>query len=296
MIISASRRTDIPGLYAEWMLRRLRAGFCMVRHPFRPASARRVPLTPADVDAIVFWTKNPASMIPSLHEISGLGFQFHFLFTITGYPAAVEPELPPLEQRIDTFRRLADRIGPDGVVWRYDPIILSSRFDAEYHARTFAELACALHGRTSRVIVSLVDFYRKTARRLGALEAATGDSFARDPFAVPRLAELIGRMREVCDAEGIEMQSCCEDERLERLGVRPGKCIDDELILRLHGTRVPERKDPGQRPGCRCVASVDIGAADTCTHGCEYCYATVSADAARRRRSAHDPGSPFLAG
>ena len=294
MIISASRRTDIPAFYAEWFMNRIRAGWCEVPNPFRPSVATRVSLAPGDVDVIAFWSKNPAPMLPQLDELDARGFRYYFLYTLNDYPSDIEPGVPPLAERLEAFRPLAARVGPSRVVWRYDPIILSERMGAAWHLEAFSRLADALAGRCARVIISFLDFYRKTGRRLGRLEAAGGDRFLRDPFALPEFEAFVRDLAVAAARAGIRIQSCAEDARLRAAGIEPGKCIDDRLIQNLFGLSLPEGKDPGQRPACGCVRSKDIGVPDSCPHGCEYCYSTRSAAVADARWRAHDPRASAL--
>lgn len=294
MIVSASRRTDIPAFYAEWFLRRLREGWCHVANPFRPSSVSRVSLARADVDAFVFWTRNADPFGAALDEVESRGYPFCFLVTLNDYPPELEPRAPAWADRLAAFRRLADRIGPDRVAWRYDPILLSSRLDFDWHLKRFESLAAALRGATRRAIVSFADFYRKTERRLRAVERATGDPFVRDPFALPRFDRFVSGLCAAAADRGMGIQSCAEDERLAGYGLGPGKCLDNEWLGRALGVRVANRKDPGQRPACRCVAARDIGAMDSCPNGCAYCYATVSNATALARLARHDPANPLL--
>ncbi|HPU75793.1 MAG TPA: DUF1848 family protein, partial [Bacillota bacterium] len=157
MIISASRRTDIPAFYTKWFMNRIRQGSCVVVNPFNSSQRYCVDLAPDAVDAIVFWSKNPAPLIPHLGELDDMGYRYYFQLTICNYPRDIEQYLPPLPERIATAVELARRIGPRRVIWRYDPIIISSRTDAQFHRREFASLASALEGSTTRVVVSLMD-------------------------------------------------------------------------------------------------------------------------------------------
>ena len=294
MIISASRRTDIPAFYAEWFMNRVRAGWCEVPNPFRPSVATRISLAPEAVDAIAFWSKNPAPMLPRLDELDARGLRYYFLYTLNDYPAEIEPGVPPLSDRLEAFRALAGRVGPSRVVWRYDPIILSERMGAAWHLEAFSRLAGALAGRCERVIISFLDFYRKTARRLARVEADGGDRVLRDPFALPEFEAFARGLAVAAARAGLRVQSCAEDPRLLAAGIEPGKCIDDRLIQDLFGRVAPGAKDAGQRPACGCVRSKDIGVPDTCPHGCEYCYSTRSAAFADTRWRAHDPQAPAL--
>lgn len=295
MIVSCSRRTDIPSFYTEWLLGRIREGFCLVPNPMNRKVVARVSLDKSSVDAIVFWSKDPAPLLPHLGELDRRGLRYYFLFTVNDYPDMLEPNLAPLPERVETFKELARRIGPDRVVWRYDPIIFSNLTPASYHLGRFARLCEALAGATQRCITSVVDIYRKTRRGLAALYAHGLEAdFA--PEDNPDLPDLLRGMVEAAERFGITVQSCAEGERFSEWGVRPGKCIDDELIRRAFGIDAPSEKDRNQRPLCRCVVSRDIGMNDTCLRCCPYCYATRSVEAARRNFLLHDPSSPMLVG
>ncbi len=296
MIVSASRRTDIPAFYAEWFMNRVRAGFCRVVNPINPRIVSEVSLRPEDVDAIAFWSKNPAPLLPHLDELTSRGLRFFFLFTLNGYPPAVEPFMPPLERRLGVFLELAQLIGPERVVWRYDPIILSDRMNAGHHLTSFDRIADALEGATGRVIVSAVDFYRKTTRRLADVERETGERFCRTPEDDADFPALLSGLRDAAAAHGMDIRSCAESDAFARAGIAPGSCIDGDYIRRTFGIAVTGRTDPGQRPLCRCAISRDIGAPDSCLHGCAYCYSTRSHDAGLRRHDLHDPRTASLIG
>ena len=143
MIVSASRRTDIPNYYSDWFFNRLKAGYALVKNPMNAAQIRRVELSPEAVDCFVFWTKNPAPMLPRLEELRD--YAFYFQFTLTGYGRDIEPGIPhKREVMLDVFRQLAGRVGKERVIWRYDPILITDRYTPEYHVRTFGEIAAAL--------------------------------------------------------------------------------------------------------------------------------------------------------
>lgn len=273
MIISASRRTDIPAFHGEWFMERICEGFCQIANPFYPSQVSRVSLAVEDVDAIVFWTKNPAPFVEYLDELDEKGYRYYFLFTLNDYPELMEKNVPARDARVEIFRRLSDKLGSSRVVWRYDPIILSEQMNLEFHLEAFARLAKLLRGSTERVIISFLDFYKKTERRLSLLESETGEKFCRDPFEHPGFEGLVRGLADIAQDVGLELQSCSEDTRLEEAGIKRGKCIDDELINRVFGLNISPKKDRGQRGDCRCVASRDIGSFDSCRHGCEYCYA-----------------------
>jgi len=270
MIISASRRTDIPAYFAGEFMAGIRAGFIDVPHPRNARKLTRISLKPEDVDAIVFWTRDPRPLLPHLHELDGRGYFYYFQYTLLDSPPYLDPEGPRGNEAVDVFRKLAGITGPDRVVWRYDPIVFSGRTGPAYHREKFKGLAAALAGATNRVMISLVDFYRSVKPRLRILEK-TGVSVR--PPEPEDLEELIPALVKIAAGCGLDIFSCAEEIDLETWGVRPGKCVDDELLSRLLGRPLRVRKDPRQRKACGCVESRDIGVYGTCRRGCVYCYA-----------------------
>lgn len=275
MIVSASRRTDVPALHAGWLLERVASGYADVRHPFAPSRVRRVALVPAPegpLEALVLWTRDPGPLLPAVPHWEERGLRTLWQVTVTGYPRALEPGGPEPEGAIAAVRRLAALVGPERVAWRYDPIFPCPALgmDRGWHAENFRRLAARLEGSVGRCIVSLYDDYAKARRRLEAAGTASDTEAAPGPLLSDLAAE--------CGGRGLPIQSCCEEALA--MGIPAGGCIDGDLLDRLWNLEVGTRRDPGQRPGCRCAPSVDIGAYDTCTHGCLYCYAT------RRARSA----------
>lgn len=290
MIVSCSRRTDIPAFYTPWLMNRIAAGYCRVPNPFNPHQISRVALTPDAVDAIVFWTRHPEPLLPCLDTLDAMGFRYYFLYTLMDNPTLLDPNLPPLAQRIDVFRRLASRLGLDRVIWRYDPVVISNITDGAFHLQTFERLSAALEGWTRQVIVSFVDLYPGVKRRLAPL-AKQGVRIAVPDDGL--VADLIPAMTAVARDRGMTMKSCAEKRDLARFGVPPGRCIDDGLLRRLFGIVVPGGRDAGQRKRCRCVKSRDIGVYGTCRFGCRYCYA-ASGDGRRQASRRHDPSGECL--
>jgi hypothetical protein len=293
VIISASRRTDIPTFYAEWMVQRLRAGFCTVPNPFRPQQVTRVSLLPSDVDVIVFWTRNPRPLMRHLSAIDGFGIPYYFQFTVLGLPRELDAKAPPLEVALRTFQDLSKRLGSQRVIWRYDPIVFTEKTPVAYHKERFTAIARELAGSTNRVVVSIVDPYRKTERRMKALQNAGAAVTECSPEA---FADLMRHLAATAAENQMEIVSCAEEIDLACYGIRPGRCIDHELIQRVFGREVSAAKDPSQRKACGCVLSRDIGMYDSCLFGCQYCYATGSFESAKENYGRHDPRSPSLIG
>lgn len=293
MIISASRRTDIPAFYSEWFMNRVRAGFLLSRNPFNAHQIKRISLLRKDVEVIVFWTRNPYHLMPYLQELDKKGYLYYFQYTITGYPRILEKSVPNTYKAIETFIELSSKIGSDRVIWRYDPILLSNLLPIDEHKRIFYKIAKALAGKTKRVVVSFSDFYKKTERNLNGIEGLIYSDITKDGNA---LLDLSRYMQAVSSEFGMEIQSCAETVDLSCAEVSHGKCVDDQLINKIFGVDVNRVKDKNQREACGCVKSFDIGVYNTCLHGCSYCYATFSNDIVTKNKQKHDPDSPFLIG
>ena len=286
MIISASRRTDIPAFYSEWFLNRLEEDYVLVRNPMNYNQVSRVMLTSQKVDCIVFWTKNPANMLDKLCRLSE--YKYYFLITITGYGDAIERNVPNKDVVVESFRALSERIGSEKTVWRYDPIILTDTIDTKYHCRNFHKLACELAGYTEKCIISFVDIYKKCRRNMEGLNVI--------PFDAYKMTEVAARLSEIAAVYDIKMETCCEAVDLTSIGIQKGKCIDAGLISRITGQNIKIQKDKNQRDLCGCAASIDIGAYNTCKHGCLYCYANFSDKTVARNALNHHSKSPLLVG
>ena len=294
MILSVSRRTDIPTYYSEWFMNRIREGSVVIRNPFRPTQMSPVSLDPAGVDAIVFWTRNGEPLTPYLDELDRMGYCYYFHYTVVHYPEVFEGSSDPLPQKLERFKRLSHRVGPERIIWRYDPIILSSLTDEEYHQFHFEEIARSLKGFSYRCVISFLDIYRKTEKILDSLKREKGIRVINMHHHEGKIREISRFLSNVGGECNFEIFTCAEAVRLEELGIRHGKCIDDDLLNRLFGLDLSRAKDKGQRKLCRCVESKDVGAYDTCPHGCFYCYANTSPELARKNFFRHNKYSPVL--
>lgn len=295
MIISASRRTDIPAFYAEWFINRIRAGYCTVPNPFNRKQISYVSLEPEDVDVIVFWTRNPQPLIPFLEELKERGIRFYFQYTIVDYPGEIDKHHIPIAKSLETFQKLSEIVGSDKVIWRYDPILFSDTTNIEFHQDKFSKIVKSLAGKTKRVVVSIVDHYPKASKRLRVMEQ-TGIDLHFGNLLANDIEKTITFMVHEAQKYNLEITSCAEDYDLSLYGVEPGKCIDDDLIYHLFQIETVHKKDPNQRKACGCVVSKDIGMYDTCLYGCQYCYATRSFNQAKKNYHQHDANSPSIVG
>ena len=287
MIISVSRRTDIPAFYADWFYNRLRAGYVLVRNPMNLHSVSKVRLAADVVDAFVFWTKNPLPMARRLDELAA--YPYYFQFTLMGYGAEIEPGVPDRRRvLVPVFKDLAARLGKKRVIWRYDPIFFSKKYTPEYHLACFEALAAELKNSTERCVISFMDSYRNTKRnalQLNAVELSREELYA---FA--------GQLAKIAAKYGLKVQTCAESMDLTAFGITSSACIDKALLEDIGGFELDVKKDTNQRAECCCAASIDIGAYNTCPGGCLYCYANYNAPLVQTNIAAHDKTSPLLFG
>jgi hypothetical protein len=247
-----------------------------VVNPYNSSRIRRVSLLPADAEVLVFWTRDPGAILRDAENLESGGYRFYVMTTLTAYPGVLEPNMPSVEAVIGSMRKLGEKLGPDRIIWRYDPLFFSTLTDLEFHRANFQTLARALEGRVRRVIISLYDEYPRTQKRISAAEEA--ESFRMLPcrddtgLVLPEVRDLLAAMVRDAGNCGIRIQTCAETEDLGVLGIGAGSCIDGELIRQLWGIE-PGKKDRYQRSHCLCVSASDIGAYGSCPGGCIYCYA-----------------------
>jgi hypothetical protein len=281
MIISASRRTDIPGFYGDWLLERLRQGYVLVPDRFRPGRLYRIDLTPDQVDCLVFWTKNPTPFLPKLTLLTQMGYGFYFQYTLTAYGTELEKNLTPQDWRLEAFKTLSSELGPQRVIWRYDPVIIDQEHSQIWHERMFDALARQIAPFTRRCVISFVDSYRHV--KIPSIPT-------------PVQTSLAAKFSHSAQALGLELLACAEPLDLSEAGAKPSSCVDQVLIEAITGKKIAAKKDPGQRRECLCCESRDIGTYNSCLHGCLYCYATTQPAKACQNYQTHDPFSPTLIG
>jgi len=283
MIISVSRRCDIPRFQFDWFLERLNEGFIEIANPYNANQISRVSLLLNDVDAFAFWTRDPKHILANTDELEKRGYPFYVMVSLTNYPNILEPNMPPAPEVINTIKELSRKIGKDRVIWRYDPIILTSATDVDFHRRNFAALAQNLKGAVNRVIISIYDEYKKAAKRLNELEQAgkllminAGNVNVEDINVKNNFHDMLASLAKSAQANSMHIQSCAEKENFSSLGIKPGACVDASLIEKIRGGACAEqtKRDKYQRPFCLCCQSKDIGAYNTCAAHCVYCYAS----------------------
>lgn len=306
VIISASRSTDVPAFYSEWLLDRIKEGYIKWINPFNG-----VPLyvTFQKTRLFVFWSKNPAPMLQHLDFLDERGFNYYFQYTLNDYDAdKLELRVPDVQSRISTFHKLSERIGKERVIWRFDPLILTDRIGVEELLRKVENIGDQLQGLTEKMVFSFADIsiYRKVQKNLQL------NSVFYQEFDEVRMNQFAAGLQELNHKWHYELATCAEQIPLEKYGIQHNKCIDDDLMIKLFPddkilmdflgvniqpadifnpypviTKKRDNKDKGQRLYCGCIVSKDIGEYNTCPHLCEYCYANASKEIALRNWKLH---------
>ncbi|MGN0658290.1 MAG: DUF1848 domain-containing protein [Emergencia sp.] len=284
MILNTGNRTDIPAFYNRWFYNRIREGSVLVRNPYNPQQVTRYLLDPELVDCITFCTKNPAPMLADIRMLDP--FRQFWAVTITPYGRDIEPFVPEAGRVMDSLCRLSERLGARCISWRYDPVFLTEKYDVDFHIRSFEKMAAQLSGYAESCVISFLDLYDKTKRNFP--EGKT----------VPEKERLeLGRaFAETARRYDMILRPCCEGEELSAFGADCGGCQSKAVLERAIGLPLDVPESAKTREGCQCVLGSDIGAYNTCGHGCLYCYANYDSSTVSSSRRQHDPFSPFLVG
>lgn len=327
VIISASRSTDIPAFFARWFINRLAKGYCVWYNPF---NQQPMYISFKNTKVVVFWTKNPEPIIQYLPELDARGIKYYFQYTLNDYEAeGFEPNVRPLEERIETFKKLSQLIGKEKVIWRFDPLIISQELTPRKLLQKIFRIGNKIKGYTDKLVFSFVDVkaYRKVQNNLiketglyvrENVACAEPDGALRDEL-VSGLAKLRDHWRN--EGWNIELATCGEDVNLEKYAIQHNKCIDGDLMERiftddkellfyLKTGKLPEPdlfgsipeipikgknlKDKGQRKACGCMISKDIGMYNTCRHFCVYCYANTSREIVEKNKLKHNINSESI--
>lgn len=286
MFLSISRRTDIPSLYGDWLVNRFKAGYVYVRNPMNIHSVSKINLNSPGIDGIVFWTKNAINFIDHLDFFSS--YPFYFQYTINPYSSDYETNIIKKEFIINNFIDISKKIGSDRIIWRYDPIFLNNSLTYAYHIKYFEYLCRKLSGFTKRCVFSFLDMYKKCERNVK-------DYFIESPRE-NQMIDLASAFASIARKYCISLETCGEVIDLNFLGIKHGKCIDDEIFTKITGYKYKSRKDKNQRSECGCIDSIDLGQYNSCINGCVYCYANYNKELAAYNFAKHNVLSPLLIG
>lgn len=279
-IISASRRTDIPAFYSDWFVNRLKAGYAIVLQPYsgRPS---KVSLNSNDINGIVFWSKNHAPLLSKLDQIERTTKNLFFHFTITANKE-LEGSVPDYQEAIRDYLFLAKRYSPEHLVWRYDPICITDKLPFEVYEERFVKCAKLLTGYAKKSIISFVHPYKKVLTNLR--KYSDHSSFV---LTAKQKQDYANRLAERAEAYGIRIFACCNDYLLSGK-IQKASCIEGRVLSETFKTPIDTRP-ASTRKECACTKSIDIGAYDTCAHGCVYCYANMDRARAKEAHRRHDP-------
>jgi len=309
VILSASRSTDIPAFYSKWFINRLKIGYVVWFNPF---NQQPMYVSFANIKVVVFWTKNPKPLIPYLNELDNRGINYYFQFTLNDYEKeGFEPNVPPLSERIDTFKELSEQIGKEKVIWRFDPLIVTSTLSPRDLLTKIWNIGKQIRGYTDKLVFSFVDIkaYRKVqSNMIKDTTFFTKDNVEEAELSSTQMMEIVEglvKIRERWKSEGwnLSLATCAENINLEQYEIEHNRCIDGELMKKIFSEdydlmyyllcgKLPDKnvllssdiyvsktvnlKDKGQRKACGCLISKDIGSYNTCNHLCTYCYANTS--------------------
>lgn len=286
MILSVSKRTDIPRFYSDWLFNRIKEGFVLVRNPFNYNQISKVVITTDVVDCIVFWTKDPGPMMDKLNLIKD--YNYYFQFTITPYDKSIELNMREKKDIIKTFIELSNEIGKERIIWRYDPILINDKYTLDYHKKLFNRMCQLISPYTNKCIISFLDGYKKISKNVAEnnIRCLTDDEMKQ-----------FGReFSSIAKKYNLKIETCAEGIDLSDYGIEHGSCIDKKMIEQVIGCELNKLNKSKERENCGCYQSIDIGQYDTCVNNCIYCYATRNYELAMSRFRAHDDKSPILFG
>lgn len=286
MILSVSKRTDIPAFYSDWFFNRVKEGFVLIRNPFNYNQISKVKITFDVVDCIVFWTKDPRPMIDRLDLLKD--YNYYFQVTITPYDKSIEYNLREKKELINTFIQLSKKIGKDKVIWRYDPILLNDKYTIEYHTRLFNRMCELLSPYTEKCVISFLDNYKKMNKNV----EDNNIKFLEHK----EMTEISNKFSKIANNYNLKLETCAEKIDLSQYGINHGCCINKDTIEKIAGYKLKDLKKPKDREDCGCYQNIDLGQYDTCLNNCIYCYATRSYDLAKKKHLEHDKNSPILFG
>lgn len=285
MILNTGGRTDTVQYYSEWLLNRFREGYVLSRNPLFPNVINRIELSPDTIDVVVFCSKDYAPILDRLHEISDR-FKCYYHYTITAYDTDIEPNVPSIEQSVETLKQLSAQVGKEKVAWRYDPVLLTEKYTIEKHFETFDYMARELSPYVDRCIFSFVEMYKKLAVNMPELQPISNDN---------KLL-LVKGLGAIAKQYGLYLQTCAAKDDYLQFGVHHSGCMTTEIFSRALGLNFKHQAHKGNRIGCACMESRGLGDYNSCPNGCRYCYANKDHAKAAENYRRHDPKSPLLLG
>jgi hypothetical protein len=281
-IISASRRTDIPAFFTDWFIKRLDEGSVLVKNPYS-GKVLEVSLRPGRVHSVVLWSKDFHPLLRRIEEVESRAPNLFFHFTITGVPKALEQHTPDVKDAVEDFIFISKRYSPAHIVWRFDPIVITDRLPFDFFEDSFARLAGLLKGRTTECYLSFMEPYKKVLRNF---EKYTDHKLVE--LSIEEKQGYAKKLSAIAEKNKLKLFACC-NEYLVNDNIGQARCIDGERLAKLFGDYELSAKPAPTREGCGCTRAIDIGAYDTCAHGCLYCYANSDKEKAKHFLKTFNP-------
>jgi len=290
MILSVSKRTDIPAFYSKWFMNCIKRGSFCYRNPMNPSQILRVPLSAENVDCIVFWTKDAKNIMQYLPELDDMGYKYYFQFTITPYSKDIESNIRDKKDIMETFKELSLKIGKEKIIYRYDPILITDKYSVDFHIENFKYMVSKLADYTESVVISFMDDYRKISSNMKMLKVKE--------ITEADMTKIADNFSKITKQHNLKLMTCAEQINFKNFGIEKSKCIDGDLIEKIIGCEITHKntKYDKQRTACGCIQCIDMGNYDTCIHGCLYCYANVNKQKAKENFKLHNPDSEIMLG
>lgn len=282
-IINVWWRTDIVNYFTPWLLKRLEEWFCYSRNPLFPSNVYKIDLHPEKVDCLMFCSKNYKPILPYIGEINKK-YRILCHYTITAYWKDVEPNVPNIDESIETLIKLSEIVWKEKIIWRYDPLLFTKNYDADKLIKTYEYIASKVHNHIQRALFSFVEMYKKLDVNMPEII----------PFTQEDKNQLAKWIWEISKKYNIYIQTCWTFDSYEEYWVHKSWCTTKEVLEQANNVTYKNIKASGMRKGCRCIPSHDIWAYDTCLNWCRYCYATKHHDKVKDIIKQHNPESPLL--
>lgn len=285
MIINTGGRTDTVQYYSDWLIERFKEGFMYSRNPMFPNKIIKYELTPSLIDCVVFCSKNYEPILAKLHEITDK-FNSYFYYTITAYGTDVEPNVPTIDQSIETLKKLSQIVGKHKLTWRYTPILLTEKYTKKVHYETFEYIMKSIAQYIDRCIVGFVRMYPKVITNMPEIIPINDND----------KNEIMQNIGQISAKYHVKTQVCATSEDYRKFGIIKSGCMTTEILGKANNITFKKLNQKGNREGCMCIETRNIGDYDTCPNGCKYCYANNNANAAKKNYLNHNPHSPFILG
>lgn len=285
MILNISGRTDLVAFYTPWLMNRFKEGYVYSRNPMYPEVVMKYDLSPSKIDAIVFCSKNYKPILKYIDEINSK-YNIICHYTITAYDNDVEKNVPSIDESIETLIKLSNKIGKDKIIWRFDPVLKTKKYTIDYLIEKFDYMASILHNYVSRVLFSYVEMYKKLETNMSEIIPFTNDEKIKIAYEFGKIAKKYN----------LYIQTCACKEDYSQFGIHKSGCVTKEILEICTKKRYKNIPLGKTRENCNCVSMRDIGAYETCPHGCKYCYANKNHEQAYKNFKSHNPNSPILFG